>query len=170
MVSGVLIGHKVIVSKEDKQYFTRKYFGEETDSGLELSLEEALFLKEKGKIDIIDKKGKKISTQEFIRTAQRANKRFTQRYAVFSDMRSHGYIIKTALKYGGDFRAYDKGEIPGQDHARWIVYVMREHDSLDARLLAAINRIAHSVKKSLLIAVVDDENSVTYYESNWMRL
>ncbi|PJA22634.1 tRNA-intron lyase, partial [archaeon CG_4_10_14_0_2_um_filter_Archaea_38_6] len=31
-------------------------------------------------------------------------------------------------------------------------------------------RVAHSVRKSAVIAVVDDEGDATYYESNWNKL
>ncbi len=37
-------------------------------------------------------------------------------------MRNRGYIIKTALKFGADFRVYDRGVKPGEDHARWIIH------------------------------------------------
>jgi tRNA splicing endonuclease len=35
---------------------------------------------------------------------------------------------------------------------------------------ASKNRIAHSTKKRLLIAVVDEENDVSYFEINWMKM
>ncbi|MBI4143528.1 tRNA-intron lyase, partial [Candidatus Woesearchaeota archaeon] len=34
---------------------------------------------------------------------------------------------------------------------------------------AAKNRVAHSTKKRLLMAIVDAENDVTFYEIRWLR-
>jgi tRNA-intron endonuclease len=34
---------------------------------------------------------------------------------------------------------------------------------------SAKNRIAHSTKKNLLIAIVDEEGDVSYYEVSWKR-
>lgn len=170
MISGILIGKRVIITKENKSQLTRKYFGNSDDEILELSPEEALFLKKKGELEILDRKNKKISTENFIKIANKNDRRFWTRYCVFSDLRNKGYIVKTALKYGGDFRVYDKGEKPGKEHARWILFSMTQHDKLDVESLAAMGRIAHSVKKALLLGIVDDEDAVTYYEINWRKI
>ena len=84
-------------------------------------------------------------------------------------MRNRGYIVKTALKFGADFRIYDRGIKPGEDHAKWIMYPVKETDSLTWYEFSAKNRVAHSTRKRLLIAVVDEENDVTYYEIAWTR-
>ena len=77
--------------------------------------------------------------------------------------------MKTALKFGADFRVYDRGIKPGEDHAKWIVYPVNETSYLTWYEFAAKNRVAHSTKKRLLIAIVDEEGSVTYYEIRWVR-
>jgi len=91
------------------------------------------------------------------------------RFCVYKDLRNRGYIIKTALKFGADFRVYDRGVKPGEDHAKWIVYPVYESSTLTWYEFAAKNRVAHSTKKRLLIGVVDDENSVSYWEVRWIR-
>ena len=88
---------------------------------------------------------------------------------MFKDIRDRGYIVKTALKFGADFRIYDRGVKPGEDHAKWIVYPVHETEHLTWYEFAAKNRVAHSTKKRLLIAVVDDEDSVSYWEARWLR-
>jgi len=84
-------------------------------------------------------------------------------------LRKKGYVGKTALKFGADFRVYKKGVRPGQDHSLWIVHCVKESSSFDWQEFAAKNRVAHSARKSLLISIVDDEDSVTYYQVNWMK-
>ena len=73
------------------------------------------------------------------------------------------------MKFGADFRVYDKGIKPGEDHAKWIVYPVKESDAITWYEFSAKNRVAHSTKKNLLIGVVDGEGDVTYYEISWKR-
>lgn len=101
--------------------------------------------------------------------AQKIESTFYTRYRVYKDLRNRGYIVKTALKFGADFRVYEKGKSPGQEHAKWIVYPVYETGSMTWHEFAAKNRVAHSTKKNLLIGVVDDEGDVTYYEIKWLR-
>jgi tRNA-intron endonuclease len=84
-------------------------------------------------------------------------------------MRARGYVVKTALKFGADFRVYDRGIKPGQAHAKWILYPVNEGDVMTWYEFAAKNRVAHSTRKNLLIGIVDSESDVTYYEVNWLR-
>ena len=84
-------------------------------------------------------------------------------------MRNRGYIIKTALKFGADFRVYDRGVKPGEDHAKWIVYPVHESSTLTWYEFSAKNRVAHSTRKKLLVGCVDEESDVTYWEIAWKR-
>ena len=100
---------------------------------------------------------------------KKTGKNFWVKYCVFKDMRDRGYIIKTALKFGADFRVYDRGVKPGEDHAKWVVFPVHESNSLTWHEFAAKNRVAHSTKKRLLIGVVDEESDVSYWEARWLR-
>ncbi|NTV22891.1 MAG: tRNA-intron lyase, partial [Nanoarchaeota archaeon] len=99
----------------------------------------------------------------------RHDKNLLTRYAVFKDLRNRGYIVKTALKFGADFRVYDRGKKPGEEHAKWVVYPVNEDASLTWYEFAAKNRVAHSTKKKLLLGVVDGEREVSFWECRWIR-
>ncbi len=156
-------------SNEARLLYEKSRYGTLLDDGrVELTLIETYYLAEKNKIIVL--MGKKSLTKEtLLKKFIKFEKNFRTRYAVYADFRNRGYIIKTALKFGADFRVYDKGIKPGEDHARWIVYPVKETGSLTWYEFAAKNRVAHSTKKRLLIGVVDEENSVTYYEVRWTR-
>jgi tRNA-intron endonuclease len=139
------------------------------DGRVRISFLEAVYLAEKGKLTIYDGKKKKISFEKLGEKAARTEHDFWTRYPVFKDFRNRGYVIKTALKFGADFRIYERGVKPGQDHAKWIVYPVKESQKLTWQDFAAKNRVAHSTKKKLLIAVVDDEGDVSYWEVRWLR-
>jgi tRNA-intron endonuclease len=137
-----------------------------SDGRIELSILEAAYLAEKGKINIVDFREKSVDIEK---KAIRLDKRFRVRYPVFRDLRKRGYIVKTALKFGADFRVYDKGTKPGKAHAKWVVFCAKESESHTWQEFSAKNRIAHSTKKNLLMAVVDDESDVSYWEVRWLR-
>ncbi|MBI2647507.1 tRNA-intron lyase, partial [Candidatus Woesearchaeota archaeon] len=121
------------------------------------------------KIIVYDLRNKNIDFEGFLKKAQKVEPNFWIRYRVYKDIRNRGYIIKTALKFGADFRIYDRGIKPGEDHARWVVFPVHEGSTLTWYEFAAKNRVAHSTKKRLLIAIVDAENDVTFYEVRWLR-
>ena len=157
-------------SNEARELYNQSKYGTLLEDGkVQLSLIEALYLLEKEKIEIYDKKNKKLDSEDFLKKARKIGPNLWVRYCVFKDIRNRGYIIKTALKFGADFRIYDRGVKPGEDHARWVVYPVHEGSTLTWYEFAAKNRVAHSTKKRLLIAVVDDEADVSYWEARWLR-
>ncbi len=155
--------------KDAKDLQGRSKFGEKKEGRIQYSLVEGLYLAEKKKARIMDGKGKNMSKENFIRRARRIQPNFWVRYCVFRDLRDRGYIVKTALKFGADFRVYDRGVKPGDDHAKWIVYPVHESEVLTWYEFAAKNRVAHSTRKKLLLGVVDEENDVSYWECSWVK-
>jgi tRNA-intron endonuclease, archaea type len=152
-----------------RDFYEKGRYGEPLQKKkFQYSLVESLYLLERGKMTVM--KGKKeLDFDSFLRLARKKEKNFWIRYASFKDMRNRGYVVKTALKFGADFRVYDRGVKPGDDHAKWIMYPIAEADTCSWYEFAAKNRVAHSTRKRLLIAIVDDESDVTYYEIKWTR-
>src|SRR3989338_11469615 len=96
-------------SEDAREVYNQSRYGTLLEDGkLQLSLIEALYLMEKGRLKITDKRGKEIAFENFIKRAQKVEPNFWIRYCVFRDIRNRGYIIKTALKFGADFRVYDR--------------------------------------------------------------
>lgn len=167
-----LTGGKVLteVSDASRELYNQGRYGTLLDNRkLQLSLIEALYLMDKDNIEIYKTKTKKIDFDEFSRKAKKLEPNFWVRFCVYKDIRNRGYIIKTALKFGADFRVYDRGVKPGEDHAKWIVYPVYESSTLTWYEFAAKNRVAHSTRKRLLLGVVDDEGDVSYWECRWLR-
>jgi len=157
-------------SDETRELYNQSRYGTMLDSGkLQLSLLEALYLMEKNRLELRDSRNKLLNFELLLKKATKLEPNFWIRYCVFKDMRNRGYIIKTALKFGADFRVYDRGVKPGEDHARWIIYPVHEGSTLTWYEFAAKNRVAHSTKKRLMMGIVDDEGDVTYYEIKWLK-
>jgi tRNA-intron endonuclease, archaea type len=168
-INAYLVGE--LVSSADSEAYSlheKSRFGEISDDKIQYSLTEALYLFEKGKMEIFSNK-KKLSKKELIEKFMRIDKKIQIKYPVFKDLREKGYTVKTALKFGADFRVYDKGAKVGEEHAKWIVFTDYESKKLTWHEFSAKNRVAHSTKKNLLLAIVDEEGDVSYYEVKWIK-
>lgn len=156
------------VSDELRELYNSGRFGELTGDRANYSLLEGLYLLEKEKLTVT--KGKKtLTAEQLFDHALEIEPTFRIRYIVYKDLRNRGYIVKTALKFGADFRVYDRGIKPGEDHAKWIIFPVHENASFTWHEFSAKNRVAHSTRKKLLLAIVDEEGDVTYYECAWTR-
>jgi len=168
---GIFTKDSIVIHEEPdaNRLFNSGWFGVIQNRRLSLSLVEALYLMEKGDITIKDNSGKQLTVKTFIKKAEKVDQKFWIRYCVYADIRKRGYITKTALKYGADFRVYERGAKPGTEHAKWVLYAVRESEKFNWRGFASMMRVAHSVRKTLLVGIVDDEGDVTYYTINWIR-
>jgi len=155
-------------SSEAHGLFKKSHFGEKKDDKIQYSFSETLFLVEKRKMEVFSM-GKRLSKDELIKKIQRFDKKIQVKYTVFKDLRQRGFIVKTALKFGADFRVYAKGVKPGKKHAKWVVFADHETNKITWHEFSAKNRVAHSTKKNLLIAIVDEESGITYYEISWLK-
>ena len=171
VVNATLMAERVVTEATDpaRELYNQSRFGEMLEGRVQISLIEAFYLIEKERLLLQDGRGKAISTGTFLKKAQKLDPNFWVKYRVFRDIRNRGYIIKTALKFGAEFRVYERGVKPGEDHAKWIIYPVHEASTLTWHDFSAKNRVAHSTKKRLLIGIVDEEGDVTYYEIRWMR-
>jgi tRNA-intron endonuclease, archaea type len=158
----------LVIAKDEKgtKLHHKSHYGKLTEEGLQLSLIEALFLMEKEKITVT-KNGAKLSLNNMLEMVQKEGL-FTK-YIVFKDLRNRGYIIKTGFKYGSEFRLYERGKSPGDGHSDYLVKVASEEDQIPLSNLSSYVRVAHGVNKYLLLAVVDSENDITYYNVEWTR-
>lgn len=169
-IKATVVGEKIRSnSKSAFDLFANQRFGEQLGEKIQYSLQEAFFLVENKKMDLYNAKGKKLSINKVLELFEKVDKKFNIKYVVFKDLRQKGYIVKTALKFGAEFRVYGKGAEIGEQHARWILYPVSENSVLTWHDFSAKNRVAHSTNKNLLIGIVDEENDVSYYEVKWTR-
>ena len=160
-----LVG-QIISSNSTEAYSLHKKskFGEKSGEKIQYSPSEAIYLVKKTKMDLFSG-NKKIPKKQLMNKFQRLDKKIYLKHIVFNDLRNRGYVLKTALKFGADFRVYKSKE----KHAKWLLFIEHESEKLALHEFAAKNRVAHSTRKKLLLAIVDDEGKITYYEIGWIR-
>ena len=142
--------------------------GELKDGKVVYSPFEALFLSEKNKVELVSlKSNKKIKENDIIKLFSK-NKDFLTKYLVFKYLKNKGYIVKTGLKFGEEFRVYDKSSFKN-NHAKWIVFPIKSTNNIAPKELISKSRITHSTGKKLLLAIVDSEEDITFYEIDWIK-
>jgi tRNA-intron endonuclease len=164
---GVLSGEKVTVSGVEADSFEFKGYGRKKDLGtqkeserkLKLSLEEAAFLLEAGKLVIKNDKESSLTLEAFFKHALSIFPNFGARYSVYKDLKERGYVVKPG---GGDFWLYPRGAKEG--HARYFIRILSEEESFSLKGLAELLILGHNMRKEPIIAVVDDESDITYYK------
>jgi len=157
---------KIIVWDEAQanHLYQRGFFGKPLSGGkLQLAPVEALYLIDSGKVSVVSAEGKNLNFKSLAEKFVDSDTELILKYAAYADLRSRGYVIKTGLKFGAHFRVYERGEKPGETHSKFLVQAIPEGVKITPTEMARAVRLAHSVKKKIYWAVVDDEGDITYY-------
>jgi len=157
-----LSGERVFSTMESalNKLYNKRHYGEVVNGKLFLSLVEAAYLLEKEWIKVFNGE-KELTLEEIFELGRKKDEQFDLKFLVYKDLRNRGYTVKTALKYGSHFRVYRKGM---EDHADWLIWVVNESQRMYPNELTARVRVAHGVRKKMVLAVVDEDNDVVYYQ------
>lgn len=163
-MAGVLRDTKVFIEDpaEASTLLNKGSFGEpRSGGGLALTLLETTYLAESGRLAVVVPDGP-LPLRELFRRGQVAVAGFEILYLVYRDLRQRGYVVKEAAP-PLDFRVYPRGGAPRRTPSKFGVVVFGERSVFDLGGVEADARRAAGSRKSLLLAVVDEESDVTYY-------
>lgn len=138
---------------------------EDFNAPLLLDPVEALYLLEKKEVKV-RRQGANLSEKNLRKIFESTFDGFQDKYLVYRGLRERGYVVTPGIKYGCDFAVYEEG--PGRDHAPYVVQIMKEEEMISASEIVKAGRLASTVRKAFIIAVVDDEN-VRFIEFNWWK-
>lgn len=161
-IVGRLIGDKISLGQEAlPDLYEQGYFGRPKGKGLELSLVEAAYLLDRSRIKVLSD-GKGLDFQAFFQAASSIERGFEFRYVVYKDLRERGYYIQPGRP---DFRVYPRGGHPGKSPAEFYVLVISERMPLPLQEIMQPVRVAGQMRKKLMLAIVDEESDITFYEA-----
>ena len=161
---------KSVVEESPRVYslLIQRGFGEKSGKSLVLDFYEAMHLLRAKKIKLENAKGKiiaeKEAERELLEAGAKSVKGFAEKLCVYEDLRKRGRVPRTGFKFGFDFRVYPQGRKPGESHTEFVVFVVTQGKSFSAIDLARMSRASAGIKARLLVAVVDSEREVSYYE------
>ena len=163
-VTGDLRADRVVIDDpaEASALHNRGWFGEpRPGGGLGLSLLEAVYLVEGGRLEV-RRDGARATMRDLFRRASAVVDQFEIRYLVYRDLRQRGYVVEE--REGPiDFQVYPRGGAPKKTPSRYWIVARSERAVFDLAEVLARARDASAVRKSLLLAVVDEESDLTYY-------
>lgn len=174
---GELLENRVIIwDSEAVALYDESGYGkptpEENPNRLELELIEAIYLVEKEKLKVFtkeDSKKKKIDFQDLMKIGSKVVNLFHPSFTVYRDLRERGYLCKSGFKFGTVFRVYERGvklkrgPKTVHEHTKFVVQPVSEESAFSLPEMSRAVRLAHNIRATFVWAVVDKENSVTYY-------
>lgn len=161
-IIGSLAGSKVSLGQGAlTELYDQGYFGRPKGKGLELSLVEAAYLLDRSRIRVLSD-GVDLDFQALFQMASSLEKGFEFRYVVYKDLRERGYYVQPGRP---DFRVYPRGGHPGKSPAEFYVLVISERMPLPLQDVIRPVEMAGQMRKKLMLAIVDEESDITFYEA-----
>jgi tRNA-intron endonuclease len=163
---GKLKGEEVLVEdqKEASQLYTKGYFGLPQSGGsLRLDLLEAIYLTEAGKLKVY-RANDLLNQDRLFRLGNKLTQNFDVNFIVYRDLRQRGYVVKKGAP-PLTFRVLPRGGIPNKHPSKYWVLAISERGEFDISVLMDVVEQVKSMKKELLLAVVDEEGDITYYKT-----
>lgn len=130
-------------------------YGRQERGGLRFGPVEALYLVHRGKITVTGH-----DFDSLLATFSN-DPTFLRSYLVYRDIRERGYVVQTGPQ---DFRVFRRGQKPGSGRSQYMVRVLAERDLVSFEALGKEVTASDHMRKQHVLAVVDDEDELTYYE------
>ncbi|MEM4348583.1 MAG: tRNA-intron lyase [Candidatus Anstonellaceae archaeon] len=143
-----------------KELYERYWFGqfgsykaEQRGRLSKLDVYETLFLMRHAQLKLTN-----ATEAEVIKAAKKRHKYFGEMYEVYEDWRLNGFVLKTGFKFGTHFRLYFPGASPVRSSQEWIhskhvIHCFPRASKLLISEWARAIRVAHSVKKTFVLAI-----------------
>ena len=162
---GKIVGCDVIVDDpaEASQIYNRGWYGSPQSGGsLKLDFLEALYLLETGRLQVL-RDSTNMDFMQLMRSGNKNDQYFEIRYLVYRDLRGRGYVVKSN---GGvaDFRVFPRGGTPSKTTSKWWVFSLSERSLFKLEELLSNLTTSKGLRKDILLAIVDEEGDVTYYD------
>jgi len=149
---GYIVNDRVFV--KDLNLFRKHFYGSERDGFVVLSLIEAVYLSEKGILEVYDER--RINYNELVERARRVIPNFDEKYRVYRDLKERGLVVKTGFKFGSDFRVYTMvRSVEDLPHSEYLVSVVG-NDNIKLSEIARAVRLAQNVRKKMVFAYGND--------------
>jgi tRNA-intron endonuclease len=154
-VKGTIEGHTVLLGPEGHVLYEQGGYGRPGKNGLVLSPHEALYLVHRQKIEIHN------HTFDSLLSFFSTETGFLRTFLVYRDLRERGYAVQPGPQ---DFRVFRRGERSGTGESKYLVRVLSERDLVHFDEMGEEAITSQHMRKAFVLAVVDDEDELTYYE------
>lgn len=162
-VEGLLVENGVkICKKQSVSEFSSRGYGVTEKDGLLFTFYEALYLLDKGMLEIEDGEGKDVDFQKLLQCYESVDENAWAKYLTYRDLRSRGYVVREGFGLGVDFRVYDRGGY-GEETAKYLILSIQEGKPMLLEDLTRVLRQCQSLKKQLILAAMNRRGEIVYY-------
>lgn len=152
-----------VPSKANFEELTSRGYGTVEDKKLVLNAYETLFLLSKGVLEVSKRKPKKaLNFKELLQLYGLTDENVWVKYLVYRDLRSRGYVVREGFGLGITFRVYERGEY-SKATATYLILGIQEGKPILVKELARVLKHVQSLKKKLVLAVVNRRGEIVYY-------
>lgn len=156
-------GKVTVLAAGSFDVLTSRGYGTVEDEQLVLNCYEALYLQSKGLLDVVRGKSRKLlGFQELLHQFESVDENVWVKYLIYRDLRSRGYVVREGFGLGIDFRVYKRGEY-GTATASYLILGIQEGQPTSVKKLARILKHVQSLKKELVLAVVNRRGEIVHY-------
>jgi len=160
----------LVSSPEDIEGLSSRGYGVPENGKLVLTFYEALFLLSRGILEVEDEKtGAEVDFPDLLKRFQLVDENAWVKYLIYRDLRSRGYVAREGFGLGIDFRVYERGEY-GKETAKYLIFGIQEGQPVSVEDLARALRYVQSLKKKLVLAVINRRGEVVYYSLSQLTL
>jgi tRNA-intron endonuclease len=169
-VKGLLAEKGIKISKnQNVEEISSRGYGVTENDELLLTFYEALYLLDKGFLEVKDEKSKKVDFQKLLQRYKDVDENAWAKYLTYRDLRSRGYVVREGFGLGVDFRVYDRGEY-GKDTAKYLILSVQEGKPILLEDLTHIMTQCQSLKKELVLTVMNRRGETVYYSVSQLTL
>lgn len=170
-IEGLLSKKGVIISEEgDFEVLSSRGYGSLENKKLTLNFCEALFLQSKGMVEVVKGKLRKaVNFQELLHRFELSDENVWVKYLIYRDWRSRGYVVREGFGLGIDFRVYERGAY-GKATAAYLILGIQEGKPTSVNELALVLKHAQSLKKKLVLTVVNRRGEIVYYNLSKLNM
>ena len=151
----------MLTGRDGRVLYDQSGYGRPEGDGIRLAPQEALYLLHRHRIEVSD------YTFDTLLAEYADQRNFLRSFLVYRDLRERGYVVQTGPH---DYRVFRRGEKPGTGESLYLVRVLSERDPIRFTKLIEEVITARNMRKEYVLAVVDDEEELTYYEIKLQKL
>ena len=169
-IKGLLAEKGVRISKKQNvDELSSRGYGVVENNELLLTFYEALYILDKGMLEVEDEEGEKVDFQMLLQCYERADENAWAKYLTYRDLRSRGYVVREGFGLGVDFRIYERGDY-GKDTAKYLILSVQEGKPISLEDLTNALKHCQSLKKELILAVMNRRGETVYYSVSQLTL
>jgi len=169
-VKGLLVENGVKISKNQSlEEISSRGYGVTENDELLLTFYEALYLLDKGLLEVENEEGEKVDFQKLLQCYESVDENAWANYLTYRDLRGRGYVVREGFGVGVDFRVYERGEY-GKDTAKYLILSIQEGKPISLEDLTRAMTQCQSLKKELILAVMNRRGEIVYYSVSQLTL